>query len=161
MRKALYAGSFDIFTKGHEDILERSLLLFDHVTLLIAVSPNKQTLFSLEERVEMLKKLYQNKNNISVDSTDGMVVDYAKKNGINAIIRGLRPTGDFENEFQLASMNKKLVSDVETIFLMTGGEYFFVSSSYIREIWGHGGDVSKFVPSVIFDYLKLKKERMK
>lgn len=156
IKKAIYAGTFDPFTNGHQDILVRSLDLFEQVTILIAVSPTKQPLSSMEDRVAMLKEHFKNEPKIKVDSWDGLVVDYARKHKIGAMLRGLRPTGDFEIEFQMASMNQKLYPDLETVFLMTRGKHYFISSTLVKEIYHHGGDISEFVPPTIVKYLTKK-----
>lgn len=147
--RAIYAGTFDPFTNGHDDIVRRSLRLFDEVVILLAVSPNKNTLLSLIEREGMLRKHFAGNKKIIVDSFDGLVVDYAKKHNIGALVRGLRPTGDFEGEFQMASMNQKLFPEVETVFLVTEGQNYFISSSLVKEIFRHGRDISGFVPEEI------------
>ncbi|ATH08735.1 pantetheine-phosphate adenylyltransferase [Halobacteriovorax marinus] len=152
-KKAVYAGTFDPFTNGHDDILKRALNLFDEVTVLVAVSPSKTPLFSAEQRVKMLEEHFKDDTQVRVDSWSGLLVDYAKKNNINTIIRGLRPTGDFEVEFQMASMNNKLYPEIETVFLMTEGQNYYISSSLIKEIYKHDGDVSEFVPAVINKWL--------
>ena len=154
IKKAVYAGTFDPFTNGHDDILKRALNLFDEVTVLIAVSPSKVPLFSVEERTEMLEEHFKSEKKVKVDSWDGLLVDYAKKQNIDTIIRGLRPTGDFEVEFQMASMNNKLYPDIETVFLMTEGQNYYISSSLVKEVYKHDGDVSEFVPSVVNNWLK-------
>ncbi|WP_372654980.1 pantetheine-phosphate adenylyltransferase [Halobacteriovorax sp.] len=152
-KKAVYAGTFDPFTNGHDDILKRALNLFDEVTVLIAVSPSKVPLFSAEDRVKMLEEHFSEDPKVKVDSWGGLLVDYAKKNKIDTIIRGLRPTGDFEVEFQMASMNNKLYPEIETIFLMTEGQNYYISSSLVKEVYRHDGDVSEFVPQVINNWL--------
>jgi len=155
---AIYAGSFDLFTNGHDHIVRRSLGMFDEIVVLIAVSPTKSSLLSKDQRVQMLRKLYESEPRVKIDSWNGLIVDYAKKHDINFIVRGLRPTGDFEVEFQMASMNSKLYPGVETVFLMTGGEHYFVSSSLVKDVWHHGGDISQFVPaSILEDLKKIKK----
>ncbi|OUR96443.1 pantetheine-phosphate adenylyltransferase [Halobacteriovorax marinus] len=152
-KTALYAGTFDPFTNGHEDILKRSLNLFNKVTLLVAVSPSKKPLFTTEERLEMLRELFKDDPRITVDSWDGLLVDYAKNNKIDVVIRGLRPTGDFEVEFQMASMNNKLFPEMETVFLMTEGQNYFISSSLVKEVHNHSGHVKDFVPKIIYKWL--------
>lgn len=152
-KKAVYAGTFDPFTNGHDDILKRALNLFDEVTVLIAVSPSKVPLFSAEDRVKMLEEHFSDDSKVKVDSWGGLLVDYAKNNKIDTIIRGLRPTGDFEVEFQMASMNNKLYPEIETIFLMTEGQNYYISSSLVKEVYRHDGDVSEFVPKVINNWL--------
>ena len=155
MRKktALYAGSFDPFTLGHADIIDRALEFFDEVTIVIAVSPSKKPLLTKDQRKEMLDALFQDNPNVKVDAWDGLIVDFAKEKKIDAMVRGLRPIGDFDLEFQMASMNKKLNDKLETIFLMTGDNLYYVSSSIVKEVYNHGGDVSNFVPQKVLDYL--------
>tara|TARA_R110000868_G_scaffold351700_2_gene612962 strand:- start:3362 stop:3844 length:483 start_codon:yes stop_codon:yes gene_type:complete len=156
LRKAIYAGTFDPFTNGHADILRRSIEIFDEVTVLVAISPTKKPLFSMEERLAMIRELYNSEKKIIVDSWEGLIVDYAKKKNVANIVRGLRPTGDFEIEFQMASMNQKLYPDIETVFLMTGPEHYYVSSSLVKEIHKHGRDISQFVPKEILKHLPKK-----
>jgi pantetheine-phosphate adenylyltransferase len=156
-KKALYAGSFDPFTNGHADILERSLKVFDEVIILVAFSPNKTPFISVEDRVKLIQEIYKGNPQVKVDSWSGLTVDYAKEKGIHFMVRGLRPSGDFEGEFQMATMNHHLNSEVESVFFMTGKENFFVSSSLIKEISGHGADISDFVPKEVLEYLKSKK----
>lgn len=158
-KKALYAGTFDPFTSGHHDIVTRALNIFDEVTILLAKSPVKEPLFSLRDRESMIKELFSDEKRVKVEKWGGLLVDFAKERGIGTIIRGLRPTGDFEIEFQMASMNKNLYGEVETLFLMTGSQYYFVSSTLVKEVFLHGGDISKFVPPLIFK--KLKERRSK
>ena len=155
MRKktALYAGSFDPFTLGHADIISRALKLFDELTIVIAVSPSKKPLLTKEQRTEMLLELFKDNPSVKVDSCDGLIVDFAKDKKIDAMVRGLRPIGDFDLEFQMASINKKLLPDLETVFFMTGDNLYYVSSSIVKEVYNHGGDVSKFVPEQVLDYL--------
>ena len=163
MKKAIYPGTFDPFTLGHQDILLRSLQLFDEVVILLAVSPTKKPLIPTEERKKLLEKIFSEKElkkkfnsnaKVSIDFWDGLVVDYAKKHKISHIVRGLRPTGDFELEFQMASMNKKLFPKVETLFFMTDNQHFYVSSSLVKEIFHHGGNIAPFVPPQVLKYLK-------
>ena len=157
MKRAIYPGTFDPFTKGHEDILKRALKVFDEITVLVAVSPSKKALFSQKERVEMIEETFLKDSRVKVDSWDGLVVEYAKSKGIQALVRGLRPTGDFEMEFQMASMNNTLSPKVESVFFMTGEEHFFISSSLVREVFGHGGDISNFVPKEVLTFLESQK----
>ena len=157
-KRALYAGTFDPFTNGHEDIVKRALGVFDKVIVLIAVSPSKTPLFSKDQREEMLKEHFKNDDRVVVDTWDGLIVDYAKKNSIGSLIRGLRPTGDFESEFQMAAMNTKLYPEIETYFLMTAGEHYFISSTMVREVFSHGGDIIPFVPSTVGNYLDKKRK---
>lgn len=153
-RKALYAGSFDPFTNGHLDIVKRALKMFDEITILIAVSPSKKPLISKEDRIAILSDIFKDDKNVNVDHYDGLIVDYAKNHGIQSIVRGLRPTGDFEIEFQMASMNRKLNPECETVFFMTGEKFYYVSSSIVKEVLRHDGKIEDFVPSQVFEYLK-------
>lgn len=157
-RRAIYAGTFDPFTNGHSDIIERSLRLFDEITVLVAISPTKKPLFSKDERIEMLSEHFREYDSIKVDSWSGLLVDYAKKHKIGTLIRGLRPTGDFENEFQMASMNNKLNPDLETVFLITEGQNYYISSTLVKEVYGHGGDIKEFVPEAVYKHLNKKKK---
>lgn len=152
-KKALYAGTFDPFTNGHLDIVKRALCIFDELVLLLAVSPTKHPFISLEERKDLLKEVFKNESRVSVDSWQGLIVDYAKQKNIDAIVRGLRPTGDFEVEFQMASMNRKLHPDTETVFLMTGDNLYYISSSLVKEVYNHGGEIKDFVPHPVYNKL--------
>jgi len=154
--KAIYAGTFDPFTNGHDDILRRALEIFEEITILVAVSPTKKPLFSMQERLQMIGEVYKNEKRVLVDSWEGLIVDYAKKHDIGTIVRGLRPTGDFEIEFQMASMNQQLYPEIETVFLMTGPEFYYVSSSLVKEIHKHGRDISEFVPKEVMTHLPKK-----
>ena len=156
-KTALYAGSFDPFTKGHLDIVKRALSIFDEVNIVIAVSPAKSSLISREDRKALIEKIFESEDRVKVDVWDELIVDYAKKNNIKSIVRGLRPTGDFEMEFQMASMNRKLNSDTDTVFLMTGENLYYISSSLVKEVFRHGGDISTFVPAEINEFLKSKR----
>ena len=131
-KKALYAGTFDPFTNGHLDIVQRAIKIFDELTILVAVSPTKKPFMSTESRLEVLAKLFAHEPKVKVDSWNGLVVDYAKKNNIGSIVRGLRPTGDFEIEFQMASMNRKINHDCDTVFLMTSEKLYYISSSLVK-----------------------------
>lgn len=152
-KKAIYAGSFDPFTVGHDDILKRALKVFDEITVLIATSPNKKSFFTKDDRVAMLNEHFVDEPRVKIDSSEGLLVDYAKNNNIGSIIRGLRPTGDFEIEFQMASMNNKLFPEIETFFLMTEGQNYYISSSLVKEVYMHGGEVKEFLPPIIYDKL--------
>lgn len=153
-KRGIYAGTFDPFTNGHQDILDRSLKIFDEVTILVAVSPTKKPMFSVEQRLQMLLSEFSNEKKIKIDSWDGLVVDYARQHNIGTLIRGLRPTGDFEIEFQMAAMNHTIYEQIETVFFMTEGLNYFISSSLVREIHQHGGDVAPFVPETVFNAMK-------
>jgi len=153
-KTALYAGSFDPFTNGHLDIVKRAMSIFDELTILIAVSPTKKPFIEKEVRKQLLEDLFKDNPNIKVETWDGLIVDYAKDHNVHCIIRGLRPTGDFETEFQMASMNRKLYPGIETVFLMTGENLYYISSSLVKEVFTHGGDIKQFVPQNVYDVLK-------
>lgn len=149
-RIAVYPGSFDPLTNGHIDIIERALDIFDKVIIAVLHNPSKKTLFTMEERVEMIKQSFNGRNAILVDSFGGLLVDYAKMKNAVAIIRGMRAISDFEGEFQMALMNRKLNKEVQSVFLMTGFRWIFTSSSIIKEAAQFGGDISDMVPTPVF-----------
>jgi len=146
MRTAIYPGSFDPLTNGHLDVIERAAKLFDRVIVAVAKSDSKNPLFTLEERVELVQGAVRRMKNVSADSFDGLLVDYVKKCKAKAVVRGLRAVSDFEFEFQLALMNRKLNDQFETIFMMPKDTYTFLSSRIVKEIARLGGDVRAFVP---------------
>lgn len=148
-RIAIYPGSFDPVTNGHLDIAERGLKLFDKVIVAILQNPVKSFLFTVEERLEMLEVSFQKYPNIEVETFDGLLVDYAAKRNSHAILRGMRAVSDFEYEFQLALMNRRLNREVQTVFLMTGFRWIFTSSSIIKEAARFGGDIKDMVPSIV------------
>lgn len=154
MKTALYAGSFDPFTNGHLDIVKRGVALFDKLTVLVAVSPTKKPILTQKRRVELLGEIFKNEPRVEIASWDGLVVEYARQNNIGYIVRGLRPTGDFESEFQMAAMNRSLNEKLETVFLTTSDKLYYVSSSLVKEVWHHGGDISQFVPPQILAEMK-------
>ncbi len=155
-RIAIYPGSFDPVTNGHIDIAKRGLKLFDRIIIAILHNPGKKSLFTVKERLEMLAEAMAGIGNIEFDTFDGLLVDYAQKRNANAILRGMRAVSDFEYEFQLALMNRKLNREVETVFLMTGLRWIFTSSSIIKEAARFGGDVSDMVPPGVNQRLKAK-----
>jgi pantetheine-phosphate adenylyltransferase len=155
-KRALYAGTFDPFTNGHLDIVQRALKVFDEIVIVVAVSPNKKPLLSTEQRVGILKKLFAHEPKVKVDSWSGLVVEYARQHSIGSIVRGLRPTGDFEIEFQMASMNRKINPECDTVFLMTSEKLYYISSSLVKEVFYHNGDVTSFVPPIVYEELKKK-----
>ncbi len=155
-RIAIYPGTFDPPTNGHVDIIKRGLKLFDKVIIGILHNPNKKFLFSVKERIEMLESILKDYSNVEVDTHDGLLVDYAVKRNAHVIIRGMRAVSDFEYEFQLALMNRRLNRDVQTIFLMTGLRWIFISSSVIKEAARFGGDVESMVPPIVNKKLKEK-----
>ncbi|MGI8820077.1 MAG: pantetheine-phosphate adenylyltransferase [Chthoniobacterales bacterium] len=146
MRRAIYPGSFDPVTNGHLDVIDRARKLFDEVIVGVAHNDQKQPLFSLAERIELLRTALGDADRVQVAQLDGLLVDFAVKQNAAAIIRGLRAVSDFEFEFQMALMNRKLESRVETIFLMPKEEYTYLSSRIVKEIARLGGDIGKFVP---------------
>lgn len=156
MKKAIYAGSFDPFTNGHLSISNRALKLFDEVHILIASSPTKKPLLSVEQRLKLISDLWAKEPRVKVVTWCGLLVDYAKKNQINFLVRGLRPTGDFDSEFLMASMNRKLLESCDTVFLAASDNYY-LSSSVVKEVYSHGGNISEFVPKLVLDFLKANK----
>jgi pantetheine-phosphate adenylyltransferase len=148
MKIAICPGSFDPVTLGHLDIIERAADIFDEVVVLVAINRSKKTLFTAEERMELIRRCVKAKN-IRVDSYDGLLVDYAKQIGAVAIVKGLRAMSDFEFEFQQALTNKSLYPEAETVFLTARGENMFLSSSMVKEVCALGGDINSFVPQVI------------
>ena len=154
--RAIYPGSFDPITNGHLDILDRSLSLFDEVVIVVAGTGKKSPLFTPEERVELIREVVAGRKNVRVDRWSGLIMDYARQNQINAVIRGLRAASDFEYEFMMASMNKQINADVETVFMMTAQNLFFVSSTMIKELFHYGGDISAYVPDPVSQWLKKK-----
>jgi len=154
-RVAVYPGTFDPITMGHLDIIHRALSLFDKVIVAIARNPGKEPLFSLEERIAMILGCFpRNEKRVEVDTVSGLLVDYAYKRGAKAIIRGLRAVSDFDYEFQLALMNRRIEREVETVFLMTGFRWIYISSSIIKDAARHGGDVSGLVPDHVCERLR-------
>jgi pantetheine-phosphate adenylyltransferase len=153
---AMYPGTFDPVTRGHEDLVRRATKLFDEVVVAIATNPDKAPLFSLEERVALATEVLKDIPGVSVTGYEGLTVDFARERGLSAIIRGLRAVSDFEYEFQLATMNRHLTDQVETVFLTPTEHYTFVSSSLVREIARLGGDVSSFVHARVAEGLTTK-----
>lgn len=156
IKVAIYPGSFDPITYGHIDIVERALEIFDKVILAIADNIEKHPLFSIEERLQMAKEIFKDSPNVIVDSFKGLLVDYVAKTNAKVIIRGLRATSDFEYEFHMASMNRNLNTHLDTLFMMTSKDYFFVSSRTIKEVAQLGGGVEGLVPDLVVRRLKEK-----
>ncbi|MEC9047040.1 MAG: pantetheine-phosphate adenylyltransferase [Planctomycetota bacterium] len=154
MVSALYPGSFDPVTRGHLDLVERALPLFDHLTVAVGVNTQKNPTFTTEERVEMLRAVLPESDKLRVVTFTGLVVDYCRENGIGAILRGLRTVSDFEAEYQLALTNRHLEPKIESVFVMPSAQYSYVSSSLIREIVRSGGDVSSFLPDLVEQRLR-------
>jgi len=148
---AMYPGTFDPVTRGHEDLVRRASRLFDKVVVAIAANPGKEPMFTLEERVSLAKQVLAEFENVEVDGYDGLTVDYARHNGLQVIVRGLRAISDFEYEFQLANMNRHLTDEVETAFLTPTETYTYISSTLVREIASMGGDISEFVSPPVKD----------
>ncbi len=155
-RIAVYPGTFDPVTNGHIDLVERSLRIFDEVIVAIAVNPKKAPLFSIEERIAMFKESTTKYKNVVIEGFDGLLVDYVKRKSAVGIIRGLRAVSDFEYEMQMALMNRRLDSEIETVFLMPNEEYSFITSTIVKEAASYGGDVSSLVPKVVVEKLKRK-----
>jgi len=150
---AIYPGSFDPLTNGHLSIIQRGLKMFDRLIVAIAVNPKKVPTFSMEERRELIRGACNNDPRVEVDSFSGLLVEYAQKRNIHVLLRGLRAVSDFEYEFQIANMNRKLAPGIETVFMMTGEDYFYISSNMVREVASYGGDVSGLVPELVHQSL--------
>lgn len=155
-RLAVYAGSFDPVTLGHLDLIERASALFSDVIVAVGVHPTRKPLFSASERMSMLETVSQHLPNVSVDSFDGLLIDYCRAKQARVIVRGLRAATDFEYELQIAHANADLCPEVDTMFLPTRTKHGFVSASLVREIASHGGDVSHYAPKVVCDALTAK-----
>ena len=160
-RLAIYPGTFDPITNGHADIMRRSLNIFDRVVVALAENVRKEPLFSISERRAMISDALGGDPRIEIDAFQGLLVDYVKRRQAGVVIRGLRALADFEYEFQLAHMNRHLAPEVETVFLMTSEESFYVSSSLVKEVALMGGDVSRMVPSAVRKALDGKKKKLK
>ncbi|MDM8541712.1 pantetheine-phosphate adenylyltransferase [Desulfococcaceae bacterium HSG9] len=155
-KTAIYPGSFDPVTNGHIDIIQRGLSLFDKIIVAVLHNPGKKSLFSVEERLDMLTESLNQFSNIEVDSFAGLLVDYAADKKADAVLRGMRAVSDFEYEFQLALMNRRLNRNIQTVFLMTGLRWIFTSSSIIKEAASFNADISDMVPSYVYQKLKEK-----
>jgi pantetheine-phosphate adenylyltransferase len=155
-KSAIYPGTFDPITNGHLSIVSRALTIFDKLIIAILNNPQKEPLFTLEERIDMIKESLNGAQNVEVDTFDGLLVDYAVQKRANVILRGLRALSDFEYEFQMALMNRKLNRDVQSIFLMTDYKWFYISSTIIKEAASLGGDTSGLVPEIVDRRLKEK-----
>ena len=153
---AVYPGSFDPITNGHVNLIERALEIFDKLIVAVAHNPNKSSLFSVEERMEMIRAALKNDPRVTVDSFEGLLVEFAQNRGARVIIRGLRALSDFEYEFQMTLMNRKLNRKVDTMFLMTGFKWFYTSSRIIKEAAALGGSVRGLVPEIVHQKLKEK-----
>ncbi|MBE3574045.1 MAG: pantetheine-phosphate adenylyltransferase [Firmicutes bacterium] len=156
MKIAVYPGSFDPVTNGHLDVIERAARLFDHLIIAVAQNQAKTPLFSVEERLDMLRACTRHLVNVSVDSYSSLTVEYARSKGAEVLVRGLRAVSDFENEFLMALMNRKMEPAIETVFMMTSNQYAFLSSSAVKEVASLGGQVEGLVPPVVAAALKQK-----
>ncbi|MEK6672647.1 MAG: pantetheine-phosphate adenylyltransferase [Nitrospirota bacterium] len=156
MKKAVCPGTYDPITNGHLDIIRRGLEIFDEVIVAVAKNPKKMPLFSLEERLELIHGSVKGRQNVRVDAFDGLLVDYVRSNNGIAIIRGLRAISDFEYEFQMALMNRRLDSDIETVFMMPSEEYSYLTSTIVKEVVSFGGSVKDLVPEVVEKALRQK-----
>jgi pantetheine-phosphate adenylyltransferase len=155
-RFAIYPGSFDPLTNGHMAIIQRGLKLFDRLVVAVANNPQKSPMFSVEERRALIRQAIGDDPRVEVDSFDGLLTDYARSKGIPTVLRGLRAVSDFEYEFQLANMNKKLLPEFESVFVMTGEDYFFVSARLVREVATFGGNLDGLVPQNVLEALHRK-----
>ena len=156
-KRALYTGSFDPMTNGHLDIITRAAKMFDELVVGVIVNPNKHTLFTREERVEMIKEVTADLSNVKVKSFEGLLANYVNENGFDAVVRGLRATSDFEYEIQMAQMNARLFNKgIESVFLMTSPKYSFISSSMIKEVVSLNGCVKGLVPEKILNEIVAK-----
>ena len=156
MEAAFYPGSFDPITYGHLNIIERAQNIFSRITVLMAVNTFKEPLFSPQENVDMIRETTRSWSRVDVDFTEGLLIEYARKNNIRTAVRGLRAVTDFENEFSMALTNRNLWPEFDTVFLMTSSEYMYLSSSVVRQIAQMGGEVGQFVPACVEQKLKEK-----
>ena len=152
--KALYPGTFDPPTNGHVDLIQRGAKLFEHLTVAILNNPVKNPLFTVEERVEMLQESTAALPNVSISTFDGLMVEFARQQGATAVLRGIRAISDFEYEFQMALMNRRLAPEIETVFLQPAGRYSFISSRMLKEVFSFGGDVTGLVPPNVLKRLR-------
>jgi len=156
VKKVIYPGTFDPITLGHLDLIKRAVTIFDTLIVAVASNPHKNPLFSLKERIDMLKEVTKDIHNIEIDSFDGLLMEYAKDKKCNIVLRGIRAIADFEYEFQMALSNRKLAPEIETIFMMPSEHYSYLSSKIIKEMASLGADLSGFVPPIVEKKLKEK-----
>ncbi|EPS0984536.1 pantetheine-phosphate adenylyltransferase [Vibrio vulnificus] len=156
--RVIYPGTFDPITNGHLDLIERAAKMFDEVIIAVAASPSKNTMFTLEERVDFAQQVTHHLDNVTTQGFSGLMVDFARDVDANVLIRGLRTTVDFEYEFGLTNMYRRLLPGLESVFLTPSEEHAFISSTIVREVAIHGGDVSQFVPSIVAQALHQKKK---
>ena len=158
-RLAIYPGTFDPLTSGHVDIIRRGARLFDQIVVAILLNLDKAPLFSVEERVDIARQVFRDQPNVEVDTFEGLLVEYARRRGASAIVRGLRAVSDFEYELQMALMNRRLNSDVETVFMMPAEAYTYVSSRLVKEVFSLGGSIEGLVPEIVKTRLRRKYQR--
>ena len=158
-RVAVFPGSFDPITNGHIDIIERAQEIFDEIIVAVLENPQKECLFNIQERVEMIREIFSNSPKVKVETFDGLLMNYMRKKGARVVIRGLRAISDFEYEFQMALMNRKLNPEVETLFMMPNVVYSYLSSRLVKEVYSLGGCVKDLVPTVVEKYLEKKLKR--
>ena len=154
--KAIYPGTFDPPTNGHVDLIQRGSKLFDHLTVAILMNPVKNPLFTVAERMVMLKEATKPLGNVSVATFDGLMVEFARTAGATAVLRGIRAISDYEGEFQMALMNRRLAPEIETVFLQPAGRYSFVSSRMVKEVFSFGGDITGLVPTNVLKKLRAR-----
>ncbi len=154
--KAIYPGTFDPPTNGHVDLIQRGSKLFDHLTVAILMNPVKNPLFTVAERIEMLKEATKPLGNVSVAKFDGLMVEFARTVGATAVLRGIRAISDYEGEFQMALLNRRLAPEIETVFLQPAGRYSFVSSRMVKEVFSFGGDITGLVPTNVLKKLRAR-----
>jgi len=152
--KAIYPGSFDPLTNGHVDLIKRGSKLFSHLTVAVLNNPAKDPLFSVEERIEMLEEATRSMENVSVDTFGGLMVEFARQQEATAVLRGIRAISDYEFEFQMALMNRRLAPEIETVFLQPAGRYSFVSSRMLKQVFAFGGDITGLVPPEVLKRLR-------
>ncbi len=158
-RVAIYPGSFDPLTNGHLSLIHRGLNIWEQLVVAVANNPDKKPLFTFQERMQLIREALGDEPRVEVDSFDGLLVDYAARRGIHTVLRGLRAVSDFEYEFQLANMNRRLDPEFDSVFVMTGEDYFYVSARLVREVARFGGDVSTLVPANVLAALQQKRAR--
>ena len=158
---AVCPGSFDPLTNGHIDIIERACAIFDHVVVAVLVNLDKTPLFTIDERVAILRDVFRDRPGVEIDTFHGLLVEYARRKGARAIIRGLRAISDFEYEFQMALMNRRLDHDLETVFLMPAEQYTYTSSRLIKEVFRLGGAIDGLVPSIVLERLRQKQASLR
>ncbi|SKC87160.1 pantetheine-phosphate adenylyltransferase [Maledivibacter halophilus] len=156
MRNVIYPGSFDPITNGHLDIIKRTAKIFDKVIVAVVDNPSKNPMFTLKERVELIKGATKDIKNIEIDCFSGLLIDYVKGKNISVMVKGLRAVSDFEYEFQMALMNKKLDENIETLFMTTNSKYSYLSSSLVKEVFRLGGCVNELVPDIVIEEMKKK-----